>query len=262
MRRRAPSVLTQARRAHCAPSSAPRCQRLRRGDLEDQGAQRVLRFREKGGQQRKIPVRHDLDRWLEEYLQAARIAADPKETPLFRAALGKQKKLSRNPLSANSMRRMLKRADVYPVRKEHSGPRFRRCLMSPFMPQQGGQPSPPTLAPAIGGPAAGNPTAQQLGRHPATDGGEVDPQQVDQFLEKAFQTIYGGDTEDGQLSGPVAGMLRKSANDPTQALATTAAQIAAKVVTSAMDANVSLDPAAAMLGMFEIVGELASVASA
>ena len=83
--------------------------RLRRQDLEDQGAQRVLRFREKGGQQREIPVRHDLDRWLEEYLMAARIAADPKETPLFRAALGKQKKLSRNPLSANSMRRMLKR---------------------------------------------------------------------------------------------------------------------------------------------------------
>ena len=83
--------------------------RLRRGDLENQGAQRVLRFREKGGQQREIPVRHDLDRWLEEYLMAARIAADHKETPLFRAALGKQKKLSRNPLSANSMRRMLKR---------------------------------------------------------------------------------------------------------------------------------------------------------
>ena len=83
--------------------------RLRCGDLEDQGAQRVLRFREKGGQQREIPVRHDLDRWLEAYLQAARIAADPKETSLFRAALGKQKKLSRNPLSANSMRRMLKR---------------------------------------------------------------------------------------------------------------------------------------------------------
>ena len=46
--------------------------RLRRGDLEDQGAQRVLRFREKGGQQREIPVRHDLDRWLEAYLQAGR----------------------------------------------------------------------------------------------------------------------------------------------------------------------------------------------
>ena len=83
--------------------------RRRRQDLEDQGAQRVLRFREKGGQQREIPVRHDLDRWLEAYLQAARIAADPKETPLFRAALGKQKKLSAAPLSANAMRRMLKR---------------------------------------------------------------------------------------------------------------------------------------------------------
>ena len=75
--------------------------RLRRGDLEDQGDQRVLRFREKGGQQREIPVRHDLDRWLEAYLHAARIAADPKETPLFRAAMGKQKKLSASPLSAN-----------------------------------------------------------------------------------------------------------------------------------------------------------------
>ena len=83
--------------------------RLRRQDLEDQGAQRVLRFREKGGQQREIPVRHDLDGWLEAYLQAARIVADPKETPLFRAAMGKQKKLSAGSLSANAMRRMLKR---------------------------------------------------------------------------------------------------------------------------------------------------------
>ena len=46
--------------------------RLRRGDLEDQGTQRVLRFREKGGKQREIPVRHDLDRWLEEYLMSSR----------------------------------------------------------------------------------------------------------------------------------------------------------------------------------------------
>ena len=55
--------------------------RLRRGDLEDQGPQRVLRFREKGGKQREIPVRHDLDRWLGEYLEAAAIQADPKRPP-------------------------------------------------------------------------------------------------------------------------------------------------------------------------------------
>ena len=83
--------------------------RLRRGDLEDQGPQRVLRFREKGGKQREIPVRHDLDRWLGEYLEEAGIHAAPKETPLFRAALGNRKVLSEAPLAANDMRRLLKR---------------------------------------------------------------------------------------------------------------------------------------------------------
>ena len=62
--------------------------RLRRGDLEDQGPQRILRFREKGGKQREIPVRHNLDRWLGEYLQAAGISEDPKETPLFSVSPG------------------------------------------------------------------------------------------------------------------------------------------------------------------------------
>ena len=83
--------------------------RLRRGDLKDQEPQRILRFREKGGKQREIPVRHDLDRWLGEYLEVAGIEADPKDTPLFRAALGNRKVLSAAPLSANDMRRLLKR---------------------------------------------------------------------------------------------------------------------------------------------------------
>ena len=38
--------------------------RLRRRDLQEQESQRVLRFQEKGGQQREIPVRHDLDEWI------------------------------------------------------------------------------------------------------------------------------------------------------------------------------------------------------
>jgi len=38
--------------------------RLRCGDFQDHGPQRVLRFREKGGKEREIPVRHDLDDWL------------------------------------------------------------------------------------------------------------------------------------------------------------------------------------------------------
>ena len=52
--------------------------RLRRGDLQNQETQRVLRFREKGGKQREIPVRHDLD--------AGGIDLSPKAAPLFLAA--------------------------------------------------------------------------------------------------------------------------------------------------------------------------------
>ena len=110
--------------------------RLRRGDLEDQGPQRVLRFREKGGKQREIPVRHDLDRWLGEYLASAGIEDAPKETPLFRSALGKQKQLTDKPLSANSMGLMLKRrlkdAGLPPVFSPHS---FRVLVVTDLLSQ-------------------------------------------------------------------------------------------------------------------------------
>ena len=110
--------------------------RLRRGDLEDQGAQRVLRFREKGGKQRETPVRHDLDRWLGGYLEAAGIEDAPKETPLFRSALGKQKQLSPRLLSANSMGLMLKRrlkdAGLPPIFNPHS---FRVLVVTDLLSQ-------------------------------------------------------------------------------------------------------------------------------
>ena len=110
--------------------------RLRRGDLEDQGTQRVLRFREKRGTHREIPVRHDLDRWLGEYIEAAGIEGDPKEAPLFRAALGNRKALSGGPLSANDMRRLLKRrlkdAGLPPIFSPHS---FRVLVVTDLLSQ-------------------------------------------------------------------------------------------------------------------------------
>ena len=110
--------------------------RLRRGDLEDQGTQRVLRFREKGGKQREIPVRHDLDRWLRDYVEAAGIDTDPKETPLFRAALGNRKVLSDGPLLGNDMRRLLKRrlkdAGLPPIFSPHS---FRVLVVTDLLSQ-------------------------------------------------------------------------------------------------------------------------------
>ena len=69
------------------------------------GSQYTLRFAEKGGKSREIPVRHDLERFLLEYIQAANIA----EGPLFRTANRKSKTLTKNAMTGIDMCRMMKR---------------------------------------------------------------------------------------------------------------------------------------------------------
>jgi site-specific recombinase XerD len=83
--------------------------RLRLVDYRNLGEQRALRFKEKGGKEREIPVRHDLEAWLQDYIAAAGIEDDPKTRPLFRAADGKRRTLTADPYGAHSMRLMLKR---------------------------------------------------------------------------------------------------------------------------------------------------------
>jgi integrase/recombinase XerD len=82
--------------------------KLRIADYRNLGEHRVLRFREKGGKEREIPVRHDLALWLNEYLAAADIAEEAKG-PLFRAAQGKRRVLTAAAYRAHSMRQMMKR---------------------------------------------------------------------------------------------------------------------------------------------------------
>ena len=82
--------------------------KLRLADYRNLGDHRVLRFREKGGKDREIPVRHDLAAWLNQYIAAAGIAEEPK-APLFRAADGKRKALTTSAYRAHSMRQMMKR---------------------------------------------------------------------------------------------------------------------------------------------------------
>ena len=60
--------------------------RLRLGDFQDRGEQRMLRFAEKGGKERQIPVRHDLEAWLRDYIESAGIEDEPKSSALFRPA--------------------------------------------------------------------------------------------------------------------------------------------------------------------------------
>lgn len=83
--------------------------KLRLSDYRNLGEQRALRFREKGGKDREIPVRHDLEGWLNEYIGAAGIAEDAKAAPLFRSADGKRKQFRRDGYKAHSIRQMMKR---------------------------------------------------------------------------------------------------------------------------------------------------------
>ena len=97
--------------------------KLRLADYRNLGEHRVLRFREKGGKEREIPVRHDLALWLNEYIAAAGIGEEARG-PLFRAAAGKRRLLTASAYRAHSMRQMMKRrlqdADLPELFSPHS----------------------------------------------------------------------------------------------------------------------------------------------
>jgi site-specific recombinase XerD len=83
--------------------------RLERQHFYDAGDQFCLRFTDKGGKSREIPVRHDLQCFLVEYAIAAGIDADDKDTPLFRSANRRTKQLTTRRMTAADMARMVKR---------------------------------------------------------------------------------------------------------------------------------------------------------
>lgn len=74
-------------------------------DLTHDGTQSLLRFTEKGGKSREIPVRHDLEGYLRDYIQSAGIADDP----LFRTATRKSGTLTDHAVSAIDICKMMKR---------------------------------------------------------------------------------------------------------------------------------------------------------
>lgn len=84
--------------------------KLRVGDFQHDGSQSVLRFQEKGGKSREIPVRHDLDGFIRAYVEAAGVGGQPKDSPLFRAAVnGTVKTLTANPLTSKRICELVKR---------------------------------------------------------------------------------------------------------------------------------------------------------
>jgi site-specific recombinase XerD len=83
--------------------------KLRRGDFYDAGGQWMLRFEEKGGKAREIPVRHDLQQMIAAYIEAAGLRDAPKDAPLFRAAIGRTGQLAATAIHVNDICRMMKR---------------------------------------------------------------------------------------------------------------------------------------------------------
>jgi integrase/recombinase XerD len=83
--------------------------KLRLGDFQDDGTQYVLRFQEKGGRSREIPVRHDLEGFILAYVDAAGIAGEAKDSPLFRASNGRSRKLAAKPLGTERICELVKR---------------------------------------------------------------------------------------------------------------------------------------------------------
>ncbi len=79
--------------------------RLRVEDLVHDGDQYALRFAEKGGKSREIPVRHDLQRLLLDYIATLEVT----EGPLFRTAHSKTRTLTRNAMTGIDICRMMKR---------------------------------------------------------------------------------------------------------------------------------------------------------
>src|ERR1039457_1649934 len=82
---------------------------LRRGSFYHAGDQWMLHFDEKGGKSREIPVRHDLEQMIFEYLNTAGLRNTHKEIPLFRTAYKKTAQLTKNAMQVVDICRMVKR---------------------------------------------------------------------------------------------------------------------------------------------------------
>lgn len=83
--------------------------RLRLKDFRNDGNSFTLCFREKGGKERQIPVRADLEKYLVEYLDSAELQGIADASPFFRTAIRRTKQLSANAMTAVDLCRMVKR---------------------------------------------------------------------------------------------------------------------------------------------------------
>jgi len=83
--------------------------KLRRKHLSHDGTQWVLRFEEKGGKLREIPVRHDLELVLWDYLNQSGLKDTDPNAPLFRSGRARTGRLTGECVTGTDICRMMKR---------------------------------------------------------------------------------------------------------------------------------------------------------
>ncbi len=83
--------------------------KLTHADFYSAGDQWMLHFEDKGGKSREIPVRHDLQQIIAEYVDGGGLAGEAKSAPLLRSTWRRSKTLTDRRMTANDIGRMLKR---------------------------------------------------------------------------------------------------------------------------------------------------------
>ena len=84
------------------------CVGVRVEDYFPQGKRWWIRLHEKGGKDHEMPAHHNLEAYIDAYLDAAGIWEE-KKTPLFRAAPGKTGRLTANAMCRTDVYRMIQR---------------------------------------------------------------------------------------------------------------------------------------------------------
>jgi site-specific recombinase XerD len=110
---------------------------LRVKDYFQVGKRSVLRFSEKGGKEKEIPVHHQLETILDSYLDAAGLRRQP-ESPLFLSVRGKTRELSDRGIDRVAawmmVKRKLKAAGLPTIYSNHS---FRAAGITNFLENRG-----------------------------------------------------------------------------------------------------------------------------
>ena len=102
-----------------------------------QGRRGWVRLHEKGGKEHDVPCHHSLEKYLDEYIEAAGIASDP-DGPLFRTAPGHAGTLKRSALWQQDAYRMIQRhADAAGIETKICNHTFRATGITAYLKNDG-----------------------------------------------------------------------------------------------------------------------------